>query len=356
MADPTTLARRRRAACAVLEGVLGDDELLAALWLQHDSMVGEAVSDIIRYVDAVAERHQLDAGTRKRLYDALHRALRRSDAELPIDPWPAMLAVRPVPAPVATPRAVSPPMRGVVPAHAAPVHPAPYPPPYPQPYPGQHPGTYPGQRQGASAAPVYPPAYPTGQPAAYPPVMQTPGFPQSYPAAYAAPVQPPAASAAAMLPESQPVATAGQAPAAAVTPSDGGWTPESGVPAEQAVFAALVGAIADAIAQTHPGDFDDWRGSWLALLKAQKKQLPAELQARLVRACGALAPTQDAEARRQAWQLALPARQLAEQVHQLYVALCEALGPVSADQVLTRAVRQVESTPPARLFSPRKLL
>jgi hypothetical protein len=43
-------------------------------------------------------------------------------------------------------------------------------------------------------------------------------------------------------------------------------------------------------------------------------------------------------------------------VNLLYVALCEALGPVAADQVLTRAVKRAEQGPAARLFSPRKLM
>ncbi len=43
-------------------------------------------------------------------------------------------------------------------------------------------------------------------------------------------------------------------------------------------------------------------------------------------------------------------------MHLLYVALCEALGPVEADQVLTRAVRIAEQGPAARQFSPRRLI
>ena len=48
--------------------------------------------------------------------------------------------------------------------------------------------------------------------------------------------------------------------------------------------------------------------------------------------------------------------ELSQLVHQFYVALCEALGPIDADQVLTRAVRAAEQIPAARQFSPRKLI
>jgi hypothetical protein len=47
---------------------------------------------------------------------------------------------------------------------------------------------------------------------------------------------------------------------------------------------------------------------------------------------------------------------LAKAVHLLYVAMCEALGPVEADQILTRAVRSAEQHPAARQFSPRRLI
>jgi len=68
---------RRRAAWAVLAPVMDENSLIEALWLQHDSMRGESVSDIIGYVDAVATRHMLDAATRKRLYSAYFEALRQ---------------------------------------------------------------------------------------------------------------------------------------------------------------------------------------------------------------------------------------------------------------------------------------
>jgi hypothetical protein len=356
MADPNTPARRRRAACAALEGVLGDDELLAALWLQHDSMIGEGVSDIIRYVDAVADLHHLDLAVRKRLYDTLYRALRRPDDELPIDPWPAMLVLRPAAVVTPTRPAYAPPTaRSVPPPYAPAARPAAmaYPPTYSPAYAPPYPAAY------APPGYVQPPA------TAYPPPQQLapyPAMPMYAPAAGAVPGlgAPPAAAmppvapgpSGAPAPTAELVALA--VPGAPVGMPEVGWTPASGIPAEQAVFAALISAIAAEIAQTHAGDFDDWRTSWHTLLQGQK--LAAELRERVLSACAALTPMQDAEVRRTSWLLPLSGKQLADQVHQLYVALCEALGPVSADQVLTRAVKQVEQSPAARVFSPRKLL
>lgn len=42
--------------------------------------------------------------------------------------------------------------------------------------------------------------------------------------------------------------------------------------------------------------------------------------------------------------------------HLLYVATCEALGPVAADRLLSRAVRQAEALPEAASFPPQRLL
>lgn len=96
------LSQRRRAAVAVLGPLLDETSLLQELWFQHDSMRGEAVSDIIAFIDAVAGRHLFDAATCRRLYADFYKALREAEARLPLDPWPAMQALR---APVAPPSA-----------------------------------------------------------------------------------------------------------------------------------------------------------------------------------------------------------------------------------------------------------
>ena len=43
-------------------------------------------------------------------------------------------------------------------------------------------------------------------------------------------------------------------------------------------------------------------------------------------------------------------------VHEMYVCLCETLGPVSADQVLMHAVRLAEQRPEAQQVSPKRFL
>jgi hypothetical protein len=91
----TNNPQRRRAAWAVLSPLLDEDALIDALWVQHDSMRGESVSDIIAYVDAISAQHMLDEATRKRLYSAYFDALRQAEDTLPMDPWPLMLQVRP---------------------------------------------------------------------------------------------------------------------------------------------------------------------------------------------------------------------------------------------------------------------
>lgn len=97
------ISQRRRAAAAVLGPVLEPAVLLQELWFQHEHMRGDAVSDIIGFVDAVARRHLLDAGTCKRLYAEFFKALRLPESQLPPDPWPAMQALRPAPAPAPLP-------------------------------------------------------------------------------------------------------------------------------------------------------------------------------------------------------------------------------------------------------------
>ena len=96
------LSLRRRAAYAVLSPLLDEDALLDALRMQHQSMRGDSVSDIIGYIDQVAARHHIDAASRKKLYEAYFKALKQPENELPMDPWPLMqIGAQAVP--VATP-------------------------------------------------------------------------------------------------------------------------------------------------------------------------------------------------------------------------------------------------------------
>lgn len=111
------LGQRRRAAVAVLSGVLDESTLLQELWVQHDTLRGDSVTDIIEYVDALSQRHTLDVATAKRLYGEFFKALRQPEDSLPLDPWPAMQALRPsvAPAPMAAAAMPVPPARAWVP-------------------------------------------------------------------------------------------------------------------------------------------------------------------------------------------------------------------------------------------------
>ncbi|MFM2055826.1 MAG: hypothetical protein RLY71_211 [Pseudomonadota bacterium] len=256
---------RRRAALAALRPVLDDRALMDALWDLQDSMRGDAVSDVIGYIDRLAQRHLLDARVTKRLYEVMFGAIRNPDAaNLPADPWPAMQAGRttrqaPVaPAPVA--------------AYAAPTRPAPMPAPVP--------------------API---AVPTPAPALAP------------------------------------------APVAAPVPQG---------PPEQAIFSGLIRAILAEVQQFHSEALNDVRVD--ALKDIGRLRISGQAKHDFKQAW--LKPLQDE------WQVNASAAELAELTHLVYVGLCEAIGPVDADQVLARAVRHVERMAEARAFSPRRLL
>ena len=111
-------ATRRRAAVAVFSDLLEEAALTEALWLQHESMRGENVSDIIAFVDAVAQRNLLDSASVKRLYNGFYKALRENPDRLPLDPWPSMQAARAAIRPSAPP---PPPVAATVAPASAPV-------------------------------------------------------------------------------------------------------------------------------------------------------------------------------------------------------------------------------------------
>jgi hypothetical protein len=56
------------------------------------------------------------------------------------------------------------------------------------------------------------------------------------------------------------------------------------------------------------------------------------------------------------WVRPLEASELARIAHVLYVALCDAVGPITADEILTHAVEAAAKLPESRVFSPRQLL
>lgn len=286
---------RRRAAWAVLSPVLDEDALIEALWLQHDSMRGESVSDIIGYIDAVAARHLLDVATRKRLYAEYFDALRQAEETLPIDPWPLMLLTRPG---LATPAPAAPapvrPMMAPAP-QAAPAVAAPYAPPYASPYAAPY------------AAPYIPPVVQA---------MTPPPAPMAAPEPAPAPVPPP-----------EPAAPA-------ATPA-------------QAVFGTLAAGMAAGVRQFHPQALGDWMGD------SRRRLERARVATALRQAAGEALSAQDPAA----WQrLEGSIEDLSALVHALYVALCDALGPVDADHVLVQAVRLAEQRPEARQVPPNRFL
>jgi hypothetical protein len=258
--DPST--KRRCAALAVFTPVLAEDALMDTLWMLHESLRGDTARDIIAAVDRVAQRHGLDPRTCKRLYEGFYRALHLPDNELPLDPWPAMQALRPA----------------------------------------------------SAAAPVAgPAAWPT---AAAPAVGGT---------------RPPPLDAA-------------PAQAIAATPPPAPVVPD--LPAHVLVFGTLMQALLADIRQLHGAEMDDLRASAITTLDGTK--LNAQMRA-TVREAWQRGP--DAT-----WHIDLNPKGLSELVHVMYVALCETLGPVDADQVLTRAVKQAELVPAARSFSPKQFL
>lgn len=352
--------RRRCAALAVFEPLLGESELMEALWLCEDRMGGESVTDILRYVDLVGEQHGIDTAVRKRLYGALHTALRRSADDLPLDPWPVMAARR------AQQQQQQQPAGGAVPvmpafAVAAAGEVADIPDglqPHAAMLPAAQPaafslgsrwsGPLPAQGWPAPVTPTVTPtvsalaparaATHTAQPTAGP-LLDT-GPVSAAPATPTIEAQPVEASAAPVIagPASRPDARE-------TAPDD-----DPDVPAVQRVFADIVDALCAEMVQSHAAAHADW-------VQACGEQLGAPLQDTPGRAAlASLALSVDSGQRRRAWRLTRSTADLSALLTGLYVSLCEALGPVAADQVLGRAVRAAEQRPAAREYPPRGLL
>ncbi|ACB34098.1 hypothetical protein Lcho_1831 [Leptothrix cholodnii SP-6] len=301
--DPA--AQRRRAVVGALSGVLDEASLMQALWLAQESLRGEQVSDIIRYIDAVASRNMIDAATCRRLYNELYKLMRESEDRLPLDPWPAMQATRaPAPAPAYAP--------AFAPAYAPRAMPAP-PPAQWQPPPM------------AAPAPYYPAAQvPPGYPGA---AMPPPGYaPPGYPAPVPMYAEVPAAPAVAA-----PVAPPAPAPIAIEPP---------------VIFGAVMREVVREVFSYHREALEEVQRDALRSL-GRSRATPA-LQQRFREALG--------RARQDDWQLQGSHGDLAELSRVMFVALTEAFGRVGADQILQRALTKAEELPEARQFSPKRLL
>lgn len=250
-----SLSLRRRAAYAVLSPLLEEDALLDALRMQHQSMRGDSVSDIIGFIDQVAARHHIDAASRKKLYEAYFKALKLPENDLPMDPWPLMQIGTATPAPAPAPAPIPPAPRAVSAESLQPV-------------------------TAALQASAPPP----------PPAVQT--------------------------------------------------SPD------RAVCAELLRSVLGEVQRFHGAALSDLRSGALEQLDQGKLSQPVRRQVR------------DAWAQplQYHWVIEGTPQELSQVVHQLYVALCEAIGPVDADQVLNRAVRAAGQIPQAQQFSPRKLI
>lgn len=257
-------SQRRRAAGAVFASLLSEEALFEALQWQQQTLSSDGVAAIIGFIDAVADRNGLDAATRKRLYRTYHEALQRPESELPLDPWPAMLAAQPV---LASPRAAA----------------------------------------AATLAAVLPPPVP-----------------------------------APSVPDAAPPAPAAPSPSAAT--ADAGVATQA--PAEQQVFAALAKALLAAVQQSHVAALGELRQAALEQLPRLRSTPAVREQLRTAWQAGDAAT----------WMIAAGESTLAEIVNQLYVALCEVLGPIDADRLLTDAVLEARRCTAARSFSPQRLV
>jgi hypothetical protein len=235
----------------------------------------------------------IDAGTCKRLYTELYKALRQPEDSLPLDPWPAMQALRPQP---------------------------PAPAPRPMPAPAYWP---------SAQAPAYAPQ----------PMMAPPGYPPqalSQPA-YAAVYVQPAPAAPMYAPEpTAPVAVAVPAPAE-----------PAAISAEPPViFGAMMREVVREVFSYHRE----------ALLEVQRDSLRTLESSRATPALQTRFRDAWARAQKDDWQLQGSHADLAELTRVTFAALTEAFGRVGADQILQRALTAAEALPEARQFSPKRLL
>lgn len=294
MSDPLhpTQSLRRRAAVAVLSDQLDEPALLQSLWLQHDQMRGDAVTDIVRFIDSVAQHQGLDTGTCKRLYTEYYKALRLPDGQLPLDPWPNMQALRPAVQSAVRAAGVlaAPNGAGRMPVEAQPVQ-------------------APVQPTAATQVVINPVAV------AMAAAVHAPTVASTVPGAPSVPVVPTATATAA---EAEPVL----------------------------LFAVVMRSIVDEVQKYHREALEELRKDSQAYLP--RAQTGAALQAAFLQAWSR--PLQAD------WRLQGSSADLAQLLRVVYQALAEAFGRVGADQILQRAIRSAEALPEARFFSPKRLL
>lgn len=290
---------RRRAAVTVFEPLLAPEALLEELWILHETMRGDAVSDIIGYVDGAARRHLIDAATCKRLYTDFYKALRLDDGQLPLDPWPAMQTLRGA--------------RGSAAASAQP-----------------------------AGAPL-PTAGTAAADGAAQMVRPTAAMPAPAPLAPEAPGPIVAAVASDPMAAINPVAAA----MARVQSSSTARAAAGGAEREpQAVFGALMRSVIAEVHRYHREAVDEVRKDALRLVDGSSASAPM---------CSAYREAWQ-RALQNDWLLRGSATDLAALLRVTYQALAEAFGRVGAEQILQRGLRAAEGVPEARLYSPRRLM
>jgi hypothetical protein len=89
-----SLSMHRRAALDAFDGILSGDTLIDALWEIEENLAGDGITEVIKVIHQLSQRHALDALITKRLYKALFEALRKPSSKLPEDPWLVMQAAR----------------------------------------------------------------------------------------------------------------------------------------------------------------------------------------------------------------------------------------------------------------------
>jgi hypothetical protein len=111
-----------------------------------------------------------------------------------------------------------------------------------------------------------------------------------------------------------------------------------------AVYTLLLAGLIDGVARAQK--FDDF----LAALESQEPDLSRRVtQARTVWINGALTKLRD-------FVNVIPDDERRAVVNDLYVALCDACGPVAADRILAAAVTAAEQSAEARFASPREFI
>jgi hypothetical protein len=112
------------------------------------------------------------------------------------------------------------------------------------------------------------------------------------------------------------------------------------------VFTVFTATILEAVEHQCAMKQEDLLDGFGEFLKGEALSAPALAEAR----------AWAKDPRPESWTHPLETAELAKIAHVLYVALCDAVGPMAADEILTHAVETAAKLPESRVFSPRQLL